>query len=192
MTQKFNKGDQVEWKTGNGTTTGTIETQITKPTEIDGNHVAASENEPRYLVKNDNTGHVTGHKPETLKKITSNTDNSNTDNSNTNNSDREQQIKAFKEVVNMTATELEKWLDTEESQSVGQKEEDGEAIGHKSGKRIIELLRKKKADYTEDDLHQMSRVVSYVRRHSAQKPSGDIENTNWRYSLMNWGNDPLK
>ena len=35
MNQKFNKGDKVEWKTGNGTTTGTIEKQITKPTEID-------------------------------------------------------------------------------------------------------------------------------------------------------------
>ena len=182
MNQKFNKGDRVEWKTGGGKTTGTVEKKIAEPTEIDGNSVAASENDPRYLVKNDNTGRVTGHKPETLEKITSDADNG----------DREQQIKAFQEVVNMTATELEKWLDTEESQSVGQKEEDGEAIGHKSGKRIVELLRKKKADYTEDDLNHMSRVVSYVRRHSAQKPSGEIKDTNWRYSLMNWGNDPLK
>ena len=34
----------------------------------------------------------------------------------------------------MTVKELEDWLPTEESKSVGQKDDDGEAIGHKSGK----------------------------------------------------------
>jgi hypothetical protein len=38
----------------------------------------------------------------------------------------------------------------------------------------------------------MRRVVSYVHRHQAQTPKGDIEDSNWRYSLMNWGHDPLK
>ena len=31
-----------------------------------------------------------------------------------------------------------------------------------------------------------------VHRHLAQRPSGDIEDTPWRYSLKNWGHDPLK
>lgn len=92
----------------------------------------------------------------------------------------------------MTAKEIERWLQTDESQSVGQDSGDGESKGHKSGKYIIELLNKNKSDYDDDDVHQMKRVVSYVHRHSAQKPSGDIEDTNWRYSLMNWGHDPLK
>ena len=38
----------------------------------------------------------------------------------------------------------------------------------------------------------MQRVVSYVHRHLAQKPAGDVEHTHWRYSLMNWGHDPVK
>ncbi len=38
----------------------------------------------------------------------------------------------------------------------------------------------------------MKKVSGYVHRHQAQKPSGDVENSNWRYSLMNWGHDPLK
>lgn len=101
-------------------------------------------------------------------------------------------VQDFKAAVNMTPKELEAWLKTEESQSVGQKRDGDESIGHQSGKHIVEILHKRKADYTEDDLAQMKRVVSYVHRHSAQKPSGDIEDTRWRYSLMNWGHDPLK
>jgi len=99
-------------------------------------------------------------------------------------------IGEFVEAVNMTAKELESWLETEDSNSVGQKDGDEESTGHKSGKRIIELLQKN--DYNEDDLAHMKKVISYVHRHSAQKPSGDVEHTRWRYSLMNWGHDPLK
>lgn len=100
-------------------------------------------------------------------------------------------IKEFHDAVNMTPKELESWLDTEQSQSVGQKDGDDESIGHKSGKRIIELLQKKD-DYTEDDLSHMKKVVSYVHRHTAQKPASDLEHSRWRYSLKNWGHDPLK
>jgi hypothetical protein len=38
----------------------------------------------------------------------------------------------------------------------------------------------------------MHKVHSYVSRHSAQRPHGDVEHSRWRYSLMNWGHDPLK
>ncbi len=99
-------------------------------------------------------------------------------------------IGEFVEAVNMTAKELESWLETEDSNSVGQKYGNEESTGHKSGKRIIELLQKN--DYNEDDLAHMKKVISYVHRHSAQKPSGDVEHTRWRYSLMNWGHEPLK
>ena len=101
-------------------------------------------------------------------------------------------IDEFQQVINMTAEELESWLDTDESKEVGQKEGDEESIGHKSGKRIIQLLQKKQDEYTDDDLSHMKKVVSYVHRHLAQRPSGDIEDTPWRYSLKNWGHDPLK
>lgn len=101
-------------------------------------------------------------------------------------------IDEFHQVVNMTQKELESWLDTDESKEVGQKDGDDESIGHKSGRHIIELLQMKKADYSDEDLSHMKKVISYVHRHSAQKPSSDIENSRWRYSLMNWGHDPLK
>jgi len=98
----------------------------------------------------------------------------------------------WKAAVNMTPAELEKWLATDESQKVGDSSGGGESTGHKSGRRIVELLRTKKGDLTEDDVAWMRKVVGYVHRHSAQRPDGDIEETPWRYSLMNWGNDPLK
>ena len=101
-------------------------------------------------------------------------------------------IDEFQQVINMTPEELESWLDTEESKEVGQKEGEEESIGHKSGKRIIQLLQKKQDEYTDADLSHMKKVVSYVHRHLAQRPSGDIEDTPWRYSLKNWGHEPLK
>ena len=101
-------------------------------------------------------------------------------------------IDEFHSVVNMTSEELEAWLETDDSKAVGQKDGDEESTGHKSGKRIIELLHKKKDEYSEEDISHIKKVISYVHRHSAQQPSGDIEHTRWRYSLMNWGHDPLK
>jgi len=100
--------------------------------------------------------------------------------------------KDFGDAVNMTASEIEKWLDTDESKGVGDKSGGGESTGHASGRRIIAILRKKKADLTSDDHEHMRKVVGYVRRHLAQRPSGDVTETPWRYSLMNWGHDPEK
>jgi hypothetical protein len=98
----------------------------------------------------------------------------------------------FSDAVNMTATQLEKWLDTDESQEVGQKKGGGESTGHEMGRRIVTLLNTDKADLTEDDYAAMRKVVGYVKRHSAQRPDGDVTDTPWRYSLMNWGHDPKK
>jgi hypothetical protein len=108
--------------------------------------------------------------------------------------DRDEIREQFREAVNMTAAELEKWLATDESRSVGQKSGgSGESTGHESGRRIVELLHTKKADLTDDDLAHMRKVHGYVARHLAQEPgSEDVETSRWRYSLMNWGHDPLK
>ncbi len=104
----------------------------------------------------------------------------------------EQVIEEFDEAVNMNRKELENFLQTDESKAVGQKDGGGESKGHESGRKIVEILDKKESDYTDDDIDHMRRVVSYVHRHQAQGPKDDVENSNWRYSLMNWGHDPLK
>lgn len=102
-------------------------------------------------------------------------------------------VEEFEKAVNMTSKQLEKWLAGEESKKVGYKEDGGgESVGHQSGRRIVEILDKKQSDYTAADLKHIHKVVGYVHRHLAQKPDGDVSETNWRYSLMNWGHDPLK
>ena len=108
--------------------------------------------------------------------------------------DRDTVRREFGEAVNMTAGQLEEWLATEESQSVGQKQGGSdESTGHESGRRIVQLLRTKAADLTDDDLAHMRKVHGYVQRHLAQQPAKeDVETSKWRYSLMNWGHDPLR
>ncbi len=99
----------------------------------------------------------------------------------------------FYEAVNMQPKELEEWLDTEESKSVGSKDDGGgESTGHRSGRRIVKIKNKKKADLTDSDYDHMNKVVGYVHRHTAQRPEGDVAGTDWAYSLKNWGHDPTK
>ena len=97
----------------------------------------------------------------------------------------------FMDAVNMAPKELEEWLETEESKSVGDSDS-GDSTGHRSGRRIVEINNTKKAELTDSQYEHMQKVVGYVNRHTAQKPSGDIEDSDWRYSLMNWGHDPMK
>lgn len=102
--------------------------------------------------------------------------------------------KKFQTSVNMSAGEIEKFLKTPESRKVGQKHAPGsESVGHASGRKIIKILGKSKADLTSDDYDHMKKVNGYVARHLAQGgPDKDKETSFWRYSLMNWGHDPLK
>lgn len=83
-------------------------------------------------------------------------------------------IKEFNELVNMTASELEKWLKSNDSTSSGWTNgEGGETVGHNSGTKIVDILErnpeKNKEKYTEDDIKHMRKVVSYNKRHLAQE-----------------------
>ena len=103
--------------------------------------------------------------------------------------------KDFAAAVNMTPAALEKWLDGDDSKAVGWKGEDGdgagESVGHASGRHILRIKAKAAADLTEADYAHMTKVVGYVARHSKQRPAHP-EESRWRYSLMNWGHDPMK
>ena len=102
--------------------------------------------------------------------------------------------KDFHDAVNMAPAEIEHWLGSDESKRVGFKGEDGEkteSVGHASGRRIIKILRTRKADLDDGDYAHMRKVTGYVKRHLAQRPD-DPEDSNWRWSLMNWGHDPMK
>lgn len=109
-------------------------------------------------------------------------------------SDRESVWAEFNQVVNMAPAELERWLQSEDSRNVGWvREGDAESVGHESGRRIVRIKRARKADLTDEDYRHMRKVVGYVHRHTAQGgPAEGTERSRWRYSLMNWGHDPLK
>lgn len=107
----------------------------------------------------------------------------------------------WEELVNMSPAAIEKWLKTEESNAVGDtksgaassgKTGGGESTGHKSGRRIIEIKKAGRSKLSEDDWDHMAKVVGYIKRHAKQRPEGDVTDTHWRHSLMNWGHDPLK
>jgi len=109
-----------------------------------------------------------------------------------NDNEKQEIYKEFKELVNMTPSALQKWLNTEESKKVGWDSGDGESIGHKSGEKIISILHTKKDELTHEDYKHMQKVAGYIKRHTAQKPTGNSDDTNWNYSLKNWGHDYLK
>ena len=71
-----------------------------------------TKNKPRYLVENDNTGNVTARKAKSLSPV---------DNKGNLKPEQQEILDEFNEAVNMSASEIKKWLKTEESHSVGQK-----------------------------------------------------------------------
>lgn len=97
---------------------------------------------------------------------------------------------AFDEAVNMTASQVEAWLRTDESKAVGFTHPgERESRGRQSARKIVRILRRGPRGAA--DAAHMRKVVGYVRRHLAQRPRGDVSATRWRWSLMNWGHDPL-
>lgn len=100
----------------------------------------------------------------------------------------------FTALVNMSALDLRRWLATDASKRVGWKGADGslpESRGHASGRRIVAILAKNGSGLTDADYEHMRRVVGFIYRHRAQEPANPAT-SRWRYSLMNWGHDPLK
>ena len=108
--------------------------------------------------------------------------------------DEERRIRGdFEALVNLGHTELEAWLGTPESRRVGMtRRGESESVGRQSGKRTLLILRTPTGDLTDADYRHMKKVIGYCRRHLAQRPWGDVTDTRWRWSLMNWGHDPLK
>ncbi len=69
MTDKtFKAGDTVKWDHSQGTTKGEVVKKVNSPTKIKGHEVAASRDNPEYIVKSDKTGARAAHKPEALRK----------------------------------------------------------------------------------------------------------------------------
>ncbi|HQZ13443.1 MAG TPA: DUF3140 domain-containing protein [Devosia sp.] len=101
----------------------------------------------------------------------------------------------FTAAVNMEPADLQSWLGTGASHTVGwppDRAEGVESVGHAAGRRILSILDTAAGSLSDDDYRHMRKVAGYVARHLKQRPRGDVSHTRWRYSLMNWGHDPLK
>ncbi|MFC3714109.1 DUF2945 domain-containing protein [Sphingoaurantiacus capsulatus] len=64
----FRKGDSVAWNSSQGEVTGKVIRKVTAPTKIKDHKVAASPDNPEYIVESAKTGARAAHKPEGLRK----------------------------------------------------------------------------------------------------------------------------
>ena len=67
MAKEPKAGDKVGWDSSGGHSVGKVVKKVTKPMTIKGQKVAASPDNPEYLVKSDKGG-VAAHKASALKK----------------------------------------------------------------------------------------------------------------------------
>ncbi|KQC33310.1 DNA-binding protein [Nonlabens sp. YIK11] len=108
--------------------------------------------------------------------------------------DKEEVWDEFQTKQNMTSKELEDWLETDESKNAGKEMDNGETIGHSSGRSILKIKSKNKSDLTRANWDKINETVGYYHQnlHESQKPSSDVETSPWYYALKNWGHDALK
>jgi hypothetical protein len=98
---------------------------------------------------------------------------------------------SFHEAVNMTSDELRNWLLTESSGEEAFVDEPEIGLSE-LGRRVVEILRKRKVDLTRDDADVMRRVSNYVAYCEVNRPAEGMRHDQWRRSLMTVGHDPLR
>ena len=71
MPQEFRRGDRVEWKFRGRKVIGRVRRRLTSRTEVGGQVVAASKDDPRYLVRSERSGKETARRPSALTRVAS-------------------------------------------------------------------------------------------------------------------------
>lgn len=69
MSQEFRRGDRVEWSFRGRRVTGKVRRKLTSRAEIAGRPVAATKDDPRYVVRTDKTGKETTRRPAALRRL---------------------------------------------------------------------------------------------------------------------------
>jgi Hypervirulence associated proteins TUDOR domain len=69
MAKALKIGDRVAWQSSGGGSIGRVERKLTSPGKIKGHEVAASENNPEFLVRSEKSGKVAAHKPSALRRV---------------------------------------------------------------------------------------------------------------------------
>ena len=68
MARPLKRGDKVAWASSGGESVGRVEARLTAPGRIEGHEVAASADNPEYLVRSEKSGKVAAHKPTALRR----------------------------------------------------------------------------------------------------------------------------
>jgi Hypervirulence associated proteins TUDOR domain len=68
VAQEFTQGDRVKWNTPQDETYGKVKKKLTSTTEVGGQKVNASEDDPRYLIESEKSSNEAAHKPDSLSK----------------------------------------------------------------------------------------------------------------------------
>ena len=69
MAQDFKRGDRVEWNFRGRRVVGKVRRTLTSRTVVNGRAVAASKDDPRYLVKSDKSGKETARRASALRHV---------------------------------------------------------------------------------------------------------------------------
>ena len=69
MTNGFKRGDRVEWNFRGRLVKGRVRRRLTARCEIDGRVVAASKDDPRYVVRSEKSGKETIRRGQALRPL---------------------------------------------------------------------------------------------------------------------------
>jgi hypothetical protein len=69
MSKELKTGDKVAWESSGGHSEGKVVRKQTSRTRIKGHVVAATPENPEYIVRSDKSGKIAAHKPDALRKL---------------------------------------------------------------------------------------------------------------------------
>jgi hypothetical protein len=69
MAKALKTGDRVAWRSSGGGSVGRVERKLTSPGKIKGHEIAASEDNPEFVVRSERSGKVAAHKPSALRRV---------------------------------------------------------------------------------------------------------------------------
>ncbi len=69
MAQDFRRGDRVEWNFRGRRVVGNVRKRLISRTEVGGQVVAASKDDPRYLVRSEKSGKETARRGAALTRV---------------------------------------------------------------------------------------------------------------------------
>ena len=118
--------------------------------------------------------------------------------------DEQQRYRKWKKLINMSGTEIKKFLDSDEGKEAGLSRKESATAGASGGKissgrdsarAIIRMLKTDVEDWTENDWKWSGKQISYISRGLGMRgPLYDEKGKKTRklLSLLVWGHDPRK